>query len=252
MTTVDYNSLPSLTSALSSQDAVVSTIATAAISAQVNLVHAGGAAGVKRFIPSEFGSNTLNHRTAALPCFKDKIAVQEALKQEARDHGMTYTLICTGPFLDWGIQVGFIMNLKARSIELYDGGDRLFSTSTLGTIGESVAAVLQHPEQTENRAVYVQDTAKTLKEFAEMGKKATGGAAGWKENVVQTERLVEGATAELKKGNYDPMVFLEFIKASIWGEGYGGFFEKTDNEVLAIREKSAAELQAIVDGLAEK
>lgn len=248
---VDYDSLESLTNALKGQDAVVSTIASAAIVTQLRLVEAAAKAHVERFIPSEFGSNTVAEKTRALPVFKDTIAVQDALQKEAASGGMTYTLICTGPFLDWGILVGFIINLKGKSISLYDGGDRVFSSTSLASIGNAVVGVLTHLEQTKNRPVYVQDTATTLKHMAALGKKVTG-AEGWKETVVPINELLEQAWAELKKAQPDPKNFvMQFIKASIWGEGYGSHFEKLDNDLLGIEEWSDADLQDLLDSLTE-
>ncbi|MCJ1348620.1 hypothetical protein MMC31_006852, partial [Peltigera leucophlebia] len=100
--------------------AVVSVLATAAIATQLRLVEAAAKAHVKRFIPSEFGPNTLAEKTRALPVFKDKIAVQDALKIEAASGDLTYTLIPTGPFLDWAILEGFIINLKEKCVNLFD------------------------------------------------------------------------------------------------------------------------------------
>lgn len=248
---VDYDSLDSLVSALKGQDAVVSTLASVAIATQLLLVEAAAKAQVKRFLPSEFGSDTLNEKCSSLPVFKDKVAVQDALKKEAASGGMTYTLVVGGPFLDWGIMVGFIMNLKGKSITLFDGGDRTFSTTSLPTLGKAVVGVLQHPEQTKNRAVYVQDTSTTLKKLATLGKKATG-AEGWNESVVAVDEVTAQAWAELQKEKPNPGIFVyNFIKASIWGEGYGGHFQKLDNDLLGIKEKSEAEVQEIVNGLAK-
>lgn len=248
---VDYDSLDLLINALEGQDAVISTLGAAALDKQqLLLVEAAAKAGVKRFIPSEFGADTLNEKVATLPVFKNKLAVHEALKKEATSSGMTYTIICTGPFLDWGIMVGLVMNLKEKSISLVDGGDRLFSTTTLPTIGKAVAGVLKHPDETKNRAVFVQETAMTLKKLATMGKKATG-SDGWKESVVSVDELLDQAWAELKKEQPNPHVFVyNFIKAAIWGEGYGSRFGKLDNELLGVEEMDDAGLQSLVDQLA--
>ncbi|MCJ1390052.1 hypothetical protein MMC18_002910 [Xylographa bjoerkii] len=248
---VDYESLDSLTNALQGQDALVSTLASGASATQLLLVEAAAKAHVKRFIPSEFGYDSLNEKNRALPIFKDKVVVQDVLKKQAASSGMTYTLICTGPFLDWGIMAGFLMNLKGKSIDLFDGGHRAFSTTSLATIGKAVAGVLAQPEQTKNRAVYVQDTAPTLQQLAAMGKKATG-ADGWKENIASINELVEQAWAELKKDNPNPASFVyAFLKASIWGEGYGSHFQKLDNDLLGIKEMSDAEVQGLVNSLAK-
>lgn len=246
---VNYDSLSSLTHALAGQDALISTLASSAIATQLLLVEAAAKAHVKRFIPSEFGSNTLNAKTRALPFYQDKVAVQEALQREAAsgNGGMTYTLVCSGPFLDWAIKVGFIMDLKAKSIALFDGGERVFSATTLPTIGKAVVGVLTHAEQTKNRAVYVQDTATTLRELAAKGKKATA-ADGWKESVVSMDEVVEQAWVEWKRDGFT----FNFIKLSVWGEGFGGHFEKLDNELLGIEEMSDAEVQELVNGLAKE
>lgn len=250
---VDYESLDSLTNALQGHEAVVSTISGAAGASQLRLVEAAAKAGVRRFIPSEFGSDTLNEKSRALPVFKDKVTVIEALQKEAANgSGLTYTLIFTGPFLDWGITLGFIVNIKEKQIDLYDGGDRLFSATTLASIGKAVVGVLKHPEETKNRAVRVHDTTTTLKKLLTQAKEATG-AEGWTENVVYTKDLLETAWAELKKDEPDRHLFIfNFIKTSVWGEGYGGHFEKVDNELLGIREWSDADVQALLKTLAKQ
>jgi len=171
---VDYSSLDSLASALRGQDAVISTMATLALDRQLLLIEAAATAGVRRFIPSEFGSDSSNPKSAALPVFTNKLAAQKALRDKAAARtGLSYTIICTGPFLDWGITRAF-MSVKDKRINLFDGGDRVFSTTTLPTIGKAVCGVLAHPEETENRIVRVQDTTTTLKMLLEMGKKAAG------------------------------------------------------------------------------
>ncbi|KAL8760705.1 MAG: hypothetical protein Q9184_003128 [Pyrenodesmia sp. 2 TL-2023] len=250
---VDYESLDSLAQAIQGQDAVVSTLGSAAFALQLRLLKAAAKAHVKRFIPSEFGSNTLNEKTAALPVFADKVKVQAALKEEASSSGLTYTLICNGPFLDWGIAVGFVMNLKGKTIDLFDGGDRYYSATTLATIGKAVAGVLNNLEETKNRAVYVHDTVLTQKQLSALGKKATANKPGeWKENIVSIDELYQQGWAELKKPQPDPNGFIfNFLKTSIWGYGYGNHFEHTDNDLLSIKEMSDAELEELINVLAQ-
>lgn len=161
-------------------------------------------------------------------------------------------MICAGPFLDWGLLVGFIPTLKGKTVSLFDGGDRLFSSTSLASIGKAVVGVLKHLDQTKDRAVYVQDTATTLKKLAAMGKKSLG-PDGWKETIVSVDELVEQAWAELKKPQPNPEVFVfNFLRASIWGEGHGGHFQKLDNELLGIKELSDVELQSLVDRVSNK
>lgn len=181
-----------------------------------------------------------------MPVFQPKVVVQEALKKEAESSGMSYTLICNGPFLDWGLMVGFIMNVKGKTINLYDGGDRVFSTTSLPAVGKAVVGVLQNLDATKNRAVYVQETATTLKSLLAIAKKVTG-SEGWNEEVVAIDDVLAKAWEELKKEKPNPDVFVyNFIFASIWGEGYGSHFQELDNDLLGVKELDDGELQEII------
>ncbi|TGJ87303.1 hypothetical protein E0Z10_g1444 [Xylaria hypoxylon] len=246
ITPVDYDSVESLTAALQGQDAVVSTLGSAGFSKQLNLIEAAVKANVKRFIPSEFGSDTSNPKNAGLPVFADKITVQKALVKEAANGNISYTYIYTGPFFDWGLKVGFVLNVSEKSIALYDGGERNFSTTTLGSVGKAVVGVLKKPDETKNRKVYVQDAAPTLKQLKAVAEKVTGAAWQGKEVSVETDVLAP-ALAELGKENPDPSKFVfPLLITSIWGDGYGSHFQKLDNELLGLKEFTEADIEAVV------
>ncbi|KAI0377198.1 NAD(P)-binding protein [Hypomontagnella monticulosa] len=243
---VNYDSLDSLTDALRGQDAVVSALNDAGIPKQFNLIEAAIKAGVKRFIPSDFGSNTFNEKSEKLPGYKPKVDTHDALAKAAANSDLTWTVVINGPWLDWGVAVGFLANYKDRTIELPDGGDRKASVTSLPTIGRTVAAVLKNPEATKNRAVYVQEAAISQKDLENYLKKAVG-ADGWKENVTSIDEDLKQALEEIKKPQANlRSVHMACLKAAIWGIGYGGLFEKLDNELLGIKQLSDAEVQALV------
>lgn len=90
---VDYTCPASLHRALLGQDAVISVLGDTpgAASAQRALIAASLAAGVRRFIPSEFGADTLHPRVRGLAFFREKVGVQEVLKRAAGgSEGFTY------------------------------------------------------------------------------------------------------------------------------------------------------------------
>ncbi|KAM0261395.1 hypothetical protein ACHAQJ_002247 [Trichoderma viride] len=247
---VDYNSVDSLTNALKGQDATVATLGPGGVGLQKNLIEASIKAGVKRFIPSEFGSDTTNKKTAQLPVFGGKIAIQNLLKEKAASSGLTYSILFTGAFLDYGITNGVVMDLKNKSIEIFDGGDRPYSTTTTTHIGQAIASILKHEEETKNRAIYVRSAIITKNQLLAMGKKAVG-PDGWTEKAVDMDRLVVDAWAELEKPNPNPGVWaFSMIKASVWGEGYGLPFQTVDNELLGIKELTPEELQTVVNSVA--
>ena len=100
---VDYGSFDALKSAFDGQDAVVSIVATLAIGAQRLAIDAALAAGVKRFIPSEFGINT--RKVGNKPIGKiiaGKIATVDYLDEKAKENpSFSWTGLSTGLFFDW-------------------------------------------------------------------------------------------------------------------------------------------------------
>lgn len=100
---VDYSSSESLKGAFAGQDAVVSAIATPAVGGQQIIVDAALAAGVKRYIPSEFGINTrLTPGTTIGKILAGKVAVVDYLDSKAKENSnFSWTGVSTGMFFDW-------------------------------------------------------------------------------------------------------------------------------------------------------
>lgn len=100
---VDYDSVESLKEALEGQDAVVSAIATVAVGGQNPLIDAAMQAGVKRFIPSEFGLNTrIVEGTAIGKILQGKIKTVDYLDEKSKANpGFTWTGVSSGLFFDW-------------------------------------------------------------------------------------------------------------------------------------------------------
>lgn len=90
-----------LLEAFQGQDAIVSTIATASADVQKKFIDVAIKAGVKRFMPSEFGGDVLNEKAMRLlpQFFKGKKDTVEYLKGKERE-GLTWTAFVTGPFFD--------------------------------------------------------------------------------------------------------------------------------------------------------
>jgi len=143
------------------------------------------------------------------------------------------------------------MRVKEKKIMMFDGGERAFSTTTLETIGRAVCAVLQRSEETGNKVLRIQDTSVTLNRLLEMGKKAVG-EEGWCVDGVKVENMLESAWEGYRAGKRDLGTMLGFIQTAVWGDGYGGHFERTDNELLGLKEMTDEELQSVVDKVARE
>ncbi|KAI1415413.1 putative oxidoreductase CipA-like protein [Hypoxylon sp. FL1857] len=245
---VDYESPETLVKALEGQDAVISAVGFAGLTQQIPLIHAAVKAGVKRFLPSEYGGDAENPKALSLAPFQGKKAVSDLIKKEAAAGNITYTLVSTGPFLDMALRLGLFADIKNKTIRLWDGGDQPYTTTTLASTAKAISEVLKHPEETKNRNVFVRSTTLTQKALLEKLKKATG-PEGWKVETPSTSEALKKAVTNLEKGEIDRLAFIAVV---IWAEGYGGYFEKVDNELLGIKELDDAELQNLIDGIVKE
>jgi len=242
VTKVDYSSQDSLVSALRGQDAFVSAVPDHNM--QPALIDAAITAGVKRFLPSEFGSDIYgNENNRKLPVFGGKVKTQEYLR--GKQDQISYTCVVTGAFLDWGLKVNFIANVKDGKNKIYDGGDSPRTMSLLSDIGKAVVGVLQHPEETKNRAVYIQSAAVSQNQLLKLAKKAKPSLEIEIEKV-DTAELEKKSYEILQKGENIMQAMFGFITVSIFRDGYGGLFAKTNNELFGIKELSEAEVEQVV------
>ncbi|RDW84096.1 aromatic alcohol reductase [Aspergillus mulundensis] len=251
---VDYTSVENLTAALTnaSAEAVVSVIPPPAAKAQENLIHAAVAAGVKRFLPSEFGSDLDIEINRTAPTFKTKVEAQELLKGLAGENKISYTFVYNGLCLDWGLQGGFPVSVAEKKVALFDGGERVYSTSTLGAIGKGVVSILSdRSEETANRSVRISEAQTTAKELLSIAQGVVG-AEGWEISERSIDEEVNEAWEKLKAGTFGHDDIFPFIHRAIWGEGAGGLFGETDNELLGIKVLDKEGLKEIVEGVAGK
>lgn len=185
----------------------------------------------------------------SLPVYGDKVAAQELLAAEAAKGNVSYNLIFNGPILDWGLMVGFLIDAKGKKAELYDGGDRRFSATTGASIGKAVVQSLIHADKTENRPVFVQDAVVTQKGLIGLAKEL-GQTGDWDTKTVETEALEKSAYVELGKLSRgeaaDPSWVFSFIKRAVWGEGFGGEFKKTDNELLGVKGLGEKDISGLI------
>lgn len=94
---------PSLFEAFEGQDAVVSFVTVTALLDQLKFIDLAAEAGVKRFIPSELGVNTLNPKAQELVFFyQQKRTVLDHLEATAKKvPSFSWTGLATGPVFDW-------------------------------------------------------------------------------------------------------------------------------------------------------
>ncbi|KAF7712154.1 Uncharacterized protein PECH_006576, partial [Penicillium ucsense] len=243
---VDYASKESLVAALKNQDALVNTLPMNVIPLDVHLriLDAARAAGIKRYLPSEFGCDLSDKEIASLPVFADKATIGDKLSETSQqDPSFTWTRVYTGPFLDWGIEVNFFINLKGPSTEIYNGGDVPVSSTTVAGVGQAVVGVLKHLEETKNRCVFASNTTFSQNKLLEL----SGNADKVKRVDVKAEDLLKRADEALKQSSPDfKTAFVSQILYAIFAGKFGNHYTKTDNELLGVQTLSEAELAEVV------
>ncbi|CAE7025188.1 hypothetical protein CFE70_003572 [Pyrenophora teres f. teres 0-1] len=237
----DYNSTDSLKDAFKGQDAVVSLVGGMGLGDQNKLIDAAIAAGVKRFIPSEYGSDTLDARTCAIvPVFEAKLAAVNYLKSKEKE--ISWTSIVTGPFLDWGLKTGFLgFDAASKTATLYDNGEATVSNTTLHKIAVATVKVLEKEDLTKNQYVYISEVQTSQKEILATIEKVTG--AKWTVNNVSTKDLIAEGRDKLQKGDFSGLVPL--ILGATYGkeEELGNFAAKgLWNEKLGVPSESLEEI----------
>lgn len=242
---VDFNSVESLKAALAGQDAVVAPLAATALDLQEPLIDAAIAAGVQRFLPSEFGSDLSNPHASKLPVFAGKVKIADYLVEKSKTTPLTYTLVSNGPFLDWGLQNKFIIDVSEYKPTIFDGGNTIFSTATLASVGDAVVGILSHPDETKNRRVYIEDVKLSQNQLLALAKRAAPGKP-WEPQQASLDAATKRADERLAQGLFDHETFVPYLYRSILDPTYGPKYEKTDNELLGLEGKTEDDVVEIL------
>jgi len=202
----DYKSVSSLKDAFQGQDAVISLVAGVALGDQNKLIDAAIEAGVKRFVPSEFGSNTSDKRIREIvPIFEAKISTMNYLKSKERD--ISWTSVITGAFFDWGLKVGFLgFDGSTKTATIYDDGKAVISATNLHQVGITLIKSLEKADLTRNQIVYVSSFQTSQKEILDLAEKASG--EKWTVSHQATAKLLEDGRSKLQKGDFSAIVDL--------------------------------------------
>jgi nucleoside-diphosphate-sugar epimerase len=238
----DYSSQESLTNALKGQDVVLSLVGGAALGDQKKLIDAAIAAGVKRFLPSEYGSNVEDERTRKIvPVFEAKKGAVNYLK--SKEDVIEWSSLVTGGFFDWGLKVGFFgFDFASKTATLIDEGQATFSTTNLEQIGHAIIAVLQKPAETKNQYVYVASFNLSQKEILAEIEKITG--EKWTTKQVASADSIQTGREKLAKGDFSGIADLikgvaftelgDLRPAGLWNEKLGLKKESLEDTLKAI------------------
>ncbi|TQV98391.1 hypothetical protein V2A60_007865 [Cordyceps javanica] len=213
---------PELARLLVGQDAVVAAFPVQDVGQHLRLAEAAYKAGVRRYIPADYGSCDARSPQAQrhLQLYRDKAAVQarcEALAASAaRDRvPFTWTSIVSGHFFDWGLRNNHLqLDVAARKALVLDAGVTRASASTLPRVAETVVRVLRRrPDETANRFVFVQSFCPTPLEVVAALERATG--ESWHTAHADSNAFLERETRALDAGDEHALHNVVFVLGAV-------------------------------------
>jgi uncharacterized protein YbjT (DUF2867 family) len=171
----DLNNKQSLINAFKGYDVVLSTLAAENIEKQIDVIDAAVEAGVKRFYPSEFATETFSSYYKSLSALQGKVKVREHLEQVVKKHpNFTYTLFNNGLFAELVYTPLVDFDVRNHTVTVIGDINTKFSTTTIKDIAEFFVASLLDPSVGRNGSISVQGDQITWRESIDIIEKLQG------------------------------------------------------------------------------
>ncbi|KAF0322225.1 hypothetical protein K4K61_005297 [Colletotrichum sp. SAR11_59] len=244
--TVDYSSVDDLAAALRGQDAVISTVSKGGLLTQNTVIDASIKAGVKRYIPSDWGTFTTDPKAQRelVPVLGPMLDVQRYLAEKARTGEIEHTIFSVGAFLDFLTTAPVAFDYANKTVELWDGGRHRLSTTSVSSIGKAVAGALKNPKATKNRTIKVHELVVTQRQLYELAKKYSPAGTEWKEIELEGDAAFAEALNGVKEDPYNEGKIMGAIKAGVLSGRYENAYEQVDNELVGVPFLTGADLEA--------
>lgn len=242
---VDYSSIDSLVAGLRGQDAVVSTVGAPALGGQKVVIDSCIKAGVKRYIPCDWGAITTDPAAESLPINAISVDIQRYLKQKAQSGELEYTVFAVGPFLDYLISVPFAVDFQNHTVDLYDNGVHPFSTTSVSSIGKAVAGALKNASATRNRVVHIHDIVLTQGKILALAKKYSAPGVKWTENAVDASKEFNKTLEDIERKGLDFQKSIVLLKAALFSGKFAAEYKVVDNDLVGLPTLSNSEFEKI-------
>lgn len=237
----------SLKAAFAEQDLVISTNAGGDSEQQNAIIDAALVAGVRRFMPHEFGHDTLNKgiekrilKTAG------RAKVIEHLRKAATDNpDFGWVGVATGYTLDTGLISGNLgFDMEWHSATIHGIGTETFAASSLQRVGHVVARVIFHWEAVKNQYIYAAGVLTSANEILRSAEKVT--QREFTVGNYDVEDCIKEGEARIQRGYPDSGMFL-LERSILYDEQLGAaepFELRSSNEVLQLMSESVETIVA--------
>jgi hypothetical protein len=170
-------SLESLKRAFAGQDVIICTIAGGDYDFQIRVVDAVVAAEVWRFIPHEFGHDSLNkHIRKRLPRQTQRARIIDYLRALSVEHpDFEWSAVATSCMLDSELIDGTLgFDLQWQTATIHGTGTDVFAVSSLARVGAMAVGLLQDWEEVKNRYIYAAGSFTSASEILSVLEAVTG------------------------------------------------------------------------------
>lgn len=194
---------------------MISCISPAAIVTQLLMIDVAAAVGVRRFVPSEWGTDTDDpDMMRRMEFFGAKGEVLARLREFAERGGMQWTAVVPGAWWDVCLESGEMgFDVGARKAVLYDGGNRVIEGTTVVGVARAVRGLVMNPVVGVNEFVYVTGLSATQREVLAALESATG--EKWTVEEASAKEREQKGRDRVAKGDLEGAVDV------IWGVAYG-------------------------------
>ncbi|KEF51311.1 uncharacterized protein A1O9_12661 [Exophiala aquamarina CBS 119918] len=218
--------------AFKGQDAIICALSLQSIDQQFKFIDCAVEAGVKVFVPAEFGGNKgAAKHGEKMPLHDTKDLVLEHLRK-VEEHGLSWTAIATGPFIDWGLANGFLgFDITSQQAKIYGTGNEAWTGTTVKNIGVAVARLLHKPQDVKNRFIYIYSVRTSQNEILATMEAVTGSKwhvqhLEWDEEIPAGRRLLDSGN----RAGVVPLILSYFFRNGM-GADYVNDVE-ADNALL--------------------
>ncbi|TKX24382.1 hypothetical protein C1H76_3488 [Elsinoe australis] len=247
------NELPEddLVSAFKGHDAAITCIPLTDLDQHLRLATAAARAGIKRYIPADFGSVDAGSPKAQelVPLFVRKTWVREHLDDLAKQHpGFSWTALVSGHFFDWALKTNFIhFDLKKRKAEILGDGKQRSSLSTLPRIADATVRILKmaEREETRDRVLFMQSFCVTQLDILEAVQKATG--SKWEVEYLDVDDFIRDNKKKADAGDKEAIEELVFALGVIDGD-----WEKRPEFSMELLGLKNQDLQTVVSDIVKE
>ncbi|KAI0006447.1 NAD(P)-binding protein [Xylariaceae sp. FL0662B] len=143
---LDYNDEAAVAAILTGQDALIMALSWDAYDAQIPLIRAAATARVPYVVPTEFGPDATHPAiTAELDVVRAKVPYRRLIEELGVS---AWIGVANNPWFEYCMsRAAFGVDLKNRTARLRDNGTTKINCTTLGRVGDSLAALLALPDE---------------------------------------------------------------------------------------------------------